>query len=122
MRDLNVNIYGDINLILSDLASMAATEDVYAEEDEENYEEWIHEIKERYRGTQIKAAVKVNLEQLLFNWELGRDMVTRKSEEKWGRGIVEQLSLDLQNEFPKIKGFSARNLWNMKKMVCILCQ
>ena len=28
---------------------------------------------------------------------------------------MEQLSLDLQNEFPKAKGFSARNLWNMKK-------
>lgn len=28
---------------------------------------------------------------------------------------VEQFSLDLQNEFPKAKGFSARNLWNMKK-------
>lgn len=79
------------------------------------YVQWIHDIKERYRGTQIKAAVKVNSEQLLFNWELGRDLVTRRSEEKWGKGIVEQLSLDLQNEFPKIKGFSARNLWNMKK-------
>lgn len=72
--------------------------------------QWLHDIKERYRGTQIKAAVKVNSEQLLFNWELGRDMVTRKSEEKWGKGIVERLSLYLQNEFPKIKGFSARNL------------
>lgn len=39
----------------------------------------------------------------------------RKSEEKWGHGIVEQLSLDLQNEFPEVRGFSARNLWNMKK-------
>lgn len=28
---------------------------------------------------------------------------------------MEQLSLDLQNEFPEAKGFSARNLWNMKK-------
>ena len=42
-------------------------------------------------------------------------MVERKAEEKWGKGIVEQLSLDLQNEFPNAKGFSARNLWNMKK-------
>lgn len=33
----------------------------------------------------------------------------------WGNGIVEQVSLDLQNEFPNMKGFSARNLWNMKK-------
>lgn len=46
---------------------------------------------------------------------MGRDLVERKAEEKWGKGIVEQLSLDLQNEFPKTKGFSARNLWNMKK-------
>lgn len=57
----------------------------------------------------------MNSEQLLFNWMLGRDLVTRKAEEKWGTGIVEQVSLDLQNEFPNIKGFSARNLWNMKK-------
>ena len=79
------------------------------------YASWIHEVKERYRNTQIKAAVKVNSEQLVFNWMLGRDLVTRKAEEKWGTGIVEQVSLDLQNEFPNIKGFSARNLWNMKK-------
>lgn len=46
---------------------------------------------------------------------MGRDLVIKKAEEKWGKGIVEQLSLDLQNEFPEVKGFSARNLWNMKK-------
>lgn len=79
------------------------------------YTQWIHEIKERYRNTQIKAAVKVNSEQLLFNWLLGKDLVTRKAEEKWGAGIVEQVSLDMQNEFPHAKGFSTTNLWNMKK-------
>lgn len=72
-------------------------------------------MKQRYMTTQIKAAIKVNTEQLYFNWQLGRDLVERKAEEKWGKGIVEQLSLDLQNEFPDAKGFSARNLWNMKK-------
>ncbi|GFI47113.1 hypothetical protein IMSAGC019_02436 [Lachnospiraceae bacterium] len=30
------------------------------------------------------------------NVQLGRDLVLRKSEEKWGQGIVGQLSLDLQ--------------------------
>ena len=79
------------------------------------YVEWIHEIKQRYRNSQIKAAVRVNSEQLLFNWQLGRDLVLKKAEEKWGAGIVEQLSLDLQNEFPNAKGFSARNLWFMKQ-------
>jgi hypothetical protein len=28
--------------------------------------------------------------------------------------VVEQLSKDLQTEFPGIRGFSARNIWNMK--------
>ncbi len=32
-----------------------------------------------------------------------------------GTGVVEQVSLDLQNEFPTAKGFSTTNLWNMKK-------
>lgn len=36
-------------------------------------------------------------------------------EEKWGSGIVEQISLDLKNEFPEVKGFSTTNLWYMKK-------
>ena len=59
--------------------------------------------------------MKVNSEQLLFNWQLGRDLVVRKAEEKWGSGIVEQVSLDLQAKFPNAKGFSARNLWFMKQ-------
>ena len=82
---------------------------------DKEYIEWIHELKSRFRNSQIKAAVKVNSEQLLFNWQLGRDLVVRKAEEKWGTGIVNQVSLDLQAEFPEAKGFSARNLWNMKK-------
>lgn len=46
---------------------------------------------------------------------MGRDLVIRKAEGIWESGIVEQVSLDLQNEFPEAKGFSARNLWSMKK-------
>ena len=79
------------------------------------YVDWIQSVKNRYHNSQIKAAVKVNSEQLLFNWELGRDLVERKAEEKWGSGIVEQVSLDLQAAFPDVKGFSTTNLWYMKK-------
>ena len=82
---------------------------------DKEYIEWLNELKIRFRSAQIKAAVKVNSEQLLFNWLLGRDLVIRKAEEKWGSGIVNRVSLDLQAEFPKAKGFSARNLWFMKQ-------
>lgn len=79
------------------------------------YVQWLAEVKSRYRRARIKASVRVNSEQLLFNWQLGRDLVLKKAEEKWGSGVVEQVSLDLQAEFPDVKGFSVRNLWNMKK-------
>lgn len=80
-----------------------------------DYSTWVSEIKRRYHSAQINAAVKVNAEKLRFNWGLGRDLVIRKAEEKWGVGVVEQLSFDLQAAFPSDKGFSSRNLWNMKK-------
>ena len=79
------------------------------------YAEWIAELKHRYRSAQVKAAVRVNAEKLLFNWQLGRDLVQKKAEERWGEGVVEQVSLDLKREFPKEKGFSTSNLWYMKK-------
>ena len=80
-----------------------------------DYAEWIAELKHRYRSAQVKASVRVNAEKLLFNWELGRDLVQKKAEERWGAGVVEQVSLDLKREFPNASGLSARNLWYMKQ-------
>ena len=88
---------------------------------DKDYINWIEELKSRYRSAQIKAAVKVNAEKLHFNWELGRDLVIRKAEERWGSGVVEQLSLDLQAAFPESKGFSASNLWRMKQWYQFYC-
>ena len=79
------------------------------------YAEWIAEVKHRYRSAQVKAAIKVNGEKLLFNWQMGRDLVQKKTEERWGAGVVEQVSLDLRREFPNEDGFSARNLRYMKQ-------
>ena len=86
--------------------------DVHLDDD---YTQWLVELKTRYRSAQITAAVKVNAEKLLFNWQLGRDLVLKKAEERWGTGVVEQVSLDLHEEFPNDKGFSTRNLWYMKQ-------
>ena len=80
-----------------------------------DYVNWITEIKRRYRAAQVKASVRVNSEKLLFNWELGRDLVQKKAEERWGAGVVEQVSLDLQREFLNAEGLSAPNLWAMKR-------
>lgn len=97
---------------ISELPRIVKSHDVRIDTD---YAEWIAELKHRYRSAQVKASVRVNAEKLLFNWELGRDLVQKKAEERWGAGVVEQVSLDLQREFPNAEGFSTTNLWYMKQ-------
>jgi len=82
---------------------------------DEDYSLWLAELKSRYHNAQLKAAVKVNSEKLQYNWQLGAELVMKKAEERWGAGIVEQLSKDMQNAFPNAEGFTARNLWHMKQ-------
>ena len=65
---------------------LVTSHDIHLDAD---YAEWIAEVKHRYRSAQVKAAVKVNAEKLLFNWQLGRDLVRKKAEERWGSGVVE---------------------------------
>ena len=96
----------------TELPRMVKSHDIHIDAE---YSEWIAELKHRYRSAQVKAAVKVNAEKLLFNWQLGRDLVHKKAEERWGAGVVEQVSLDLKREFPNENGFSTSNLWFMKR-------
>ena len=64
----------------------------------------------RYRKYQIKAAIQVNTEQLHFNWLLGHDIVEMKVEERWGEGVIAQLSNDLRKAMPHVEGLSVTNL------------
>ena len=45
-------------------------------------------------ANEITDPTELNPEQLLFNGQLGRDLVVHKAEEKWDSGIVEHDSLD----------------------------
>ncbi len=91
---------------------IASSHDVRLDKD---YNDWLDELDSRYQRAITRTAIKVNGEKLLWNWQTGRDLVLRKAEEKWGTGIVEQLSLDLQSRHPGEKGFSSANLWAMKR-------
>jgi hypothetical protein len=43
-----------------------------------DYRAWLAEIKLKIRSVQIKAALKVNTELLVFYWELGEDIVAKQ--------------------------------------------
>ena len=74
------------------------------------YRQWLIDLKNRIRQSQIKAAVRVNTGLLLLYWDLGQDIVVRQMETAWGSGFFEQLSKDLRSEFPGMQGFSETNL------------
>ncbi len=77
---------------------------------DKDYTQWVKDLVTQYRQSQIKAAIKVNEEQLRFNWLLGHDIVEMKVEERWGEGVIEQLSKDLKKEMPNVEGLSVTNL------------
>ena len=72
------------------------------------YKNWLLEIKQKIRSVQLKSAVAVNSELINFYFELGQ-MISQK-QAKWGSKFLDNLSLDLKKEFPKMQGFSVTNL------------
>ena len=79
-----------------------------------NYKTWLADIKNRVRNAQLKASVRVNTTFLDMYWDLGADIVAKQSQSKWGEGFLLQLSRDLMEEFPDIKGFSYSNIKHIK--------
>ncbi|MFG0290412.1 MAG: DUF1016 N-terminal domain-containing protein, partial [Rhodopirellula sp. JB044] len=67
------------------------------------------------QASQIKAAVAINYAMLELYWFLGEQIVERQETAKWGDGFLEQMSRDLLVEFPKMKGFSYRNLRSIRQ-------
>ena len=78
------------------------------------YKNWITEISNRFRKTQLKAAVKTNSDMLRFYWSLGRDIVGMSEKNNYGSGFYKTISEDLKDIFPEIKSFSPTNLKYMR--------
>ena len=79
---------------------------------ESNYLDWLGEIKHQIHEAQYEAMKAVNTTIIKLYWGIGRS-IAEKQAEGWGKSVVEQLSRDIQIEFPEIKGFGSRNLWYM---------
>lgn len=81
----------------------------------EDYAELLQSLKERFRKSQVKAAVKVNSTMLEYYWAMGHDISILKAEAKWGSAFFDCLSLDLKAEFPGQTGFSVTNIKYTKR-------
>lgn len=81
----------------------------------EDYKTWLVDLKTRIKQSQIKAALAVNSQLIRLYWDLGSQIVEKQKTAKWGSGFIDQLSKDLQEEFPTMDGFSRSNLYSMRQ-------
>ena len=51
---------------------------------------------------------------MLHYWEIGEDILASQKRQGWGAKVIDNLAADLQREFPKLAGYSARNLKYMR--------
>lgn len=79
-----------------------------------NYQPFLKEILSKIQQARYEMLKTVSKQTITLYWEIGKSVSEKVEVEKWGKSIVEQLSKDLQTEHPGIRGFSARNIWNMK--------
>ena len=81
---------------------------------EAKYGEAVRAIKIAILQSQYRAAKLVNREQLGLYYGIGRYISQNSRKEYWGTGAIAFISNRLQMELPGLRGFSERNLKNMR--------
>ena len=79
------------------------------------YLKFKNEITARIRSAQYEALKAVNKEMIALYWEVGKRITEQQMTLGWGKSVVENLSRDIQKEFPGIQGFGVRNMWDMAR-------
>ena len=80
-----------------------------------DYLNFKNEITARIRSAQYEALKAVNKEMIALYWEVGKRITEQQTALGWGKSVVENLSRDIQKEFPGIQGFGVRNMWDMAR-------
>jgi len=77
---------------------------------QENYNSLIAEIKQKINEAQLKTVLAANSQMLMLYWQMGNYILSNQNQQGWGARVIDLLAADLKKEFPKLKGFSVRNL------------
>ena len=62
-----------------------------------------------------KAIKSVNTELINLYWEIGAHISQKVEASEWGKSVVKELAIFIQQTDPQLKGFSDKNLWRMKQ-------
>jgi hypothetical protein len=80
-----------------------------------DYPAFLAALKERIVHARATAARAVNRELAFLYWDIGQAIVEKQQLLGWGESVIDRLSTDLQDAFPRATGFSPRNMRDMKR-------
>ncbi|WP_462219838.1 PDDEXK nuclease domain-containing protein [Ferruginibacter sp.] len=83
------------------------------------YNQWLVELKTNIHQSRLQTALKVNTDMLILYWYIGKQIIQKTEAEGWGAKIIQQLSVDLQKEFPDMQGLSFRSLKYMRQFAAV---
>jgi predicted nuclease of restriction endonuclease-like (RecB) superfamily len=78
------------------------------------YLAFLEEVKKRIRTAQVRTVLAAHAELVLHYWDLGRMISEKQGREGWGARVIDRLAADVRKTFPKLAGYSVRNLKYMK--------
>ena len=81
----------------------------------ENYDDAVRVIKTAILQSQYAAAKSVNEKQLMLYFGIGKYISLNSRKGFWGKGAVDAISEKLQRQLPGLRGYSSRNLRNMRQ-------
>ena len=79
------------------------------------YKETLDLIKSEICSARIQVVKSVTNEHINLYFKIGKIILEKQEEQGWGKSVVERLSTDLQKDYPGSTGYSARNLWDMRR-------
>lgn len=78
------------------------------------YNDAVQQIKTAILRSQAKALAEINQEQLALYFGIGRFISQNSRVGFWGKDAIDTISRQLSAEMPGLRGFSPRNLRNMR--------
>ena len=80
-----------------------------------DYSHFLQHILTKIQQARYEMLMSASKQTLLLYWDIGKMVSEKMQSANWGEKVVVQLSEDLQKEIPGVRGFSVRNIRNMKR-------
>lgn len=80
-----------------------------------DYDDAVKVIKTAILASQLDALKSINEKQLILYYAIGKYISLNTRNGKWGENVIDEIGNRLNAELPGLRGFSSRNLRNMRQ-------